>query len=174
MPSSSRDLVFDDLNHSDPLPSTGGWGTSCDGRLSARIYAFLFRCYALFFWLSMLIGSTHGMILKGPILFWNEVKPDPRCGIPEWGVFFLIVFLLGFYEGSRAFQKGFSPMLVFRTWELSLSRDPVLMEILETFFSTTSQRIQETDESRLQNNLTLNSIQPIIPLSDELNSTYPG
>jgi len=81
---------------------------------ASKFYRFCFRFWSLFFWLSMLLGATHGMISKSLIFYRSSGKT-----FEDYLLYFFTVLFFARYEAYQGFQNGFSPVLVLRTYELS-------------------------------------------------------
>ena len=97
------------------------------------LYVYAYRFWALFFWIGCLLGSVHGLGMKGPVWFYKQLYDQDVINDKDqyfgpytiWhgalGVAILVFFM--YCEGYKGFQRAFSPRLVRRCWEYSLRVD---------------------------------------------------
>ena len=93
-----------------------------------RLYSFVFWMWALLFWVFMLVGGLHGLIVKGPIELVMKREEWTSSGYLEWWAWLILALIIIFFaycEGYRGFQLAFSPMLVKRAYHFSSVTTPV-------------------------------------------------
>jgi len=93
-----------------------------------KVYSVLHWLWTLLFWVFMLVGGLHGLIMKGPIELVQRRQEWVTNGyLLWWGwlILALIIIFMAYCEGYRGFQLAFSPMLVKRAYHFSTVSSPV-------------------------------------------------
>ena len=91
-------------------------------------YSVMFWMWALTFWVAMLIGALHGLIVKGPVALYEKRQEWEDNGSLEWWgwlILGLIIVFFAYCEGYRGFQLAWSPMLVKRAYHFSSVSTPI-------------------------------------------------
>ena len=94
----------------------------------SKIYSFVFWLWALSFWVAMFAGALHGLIMKGPVLLYEQRETWEEEGKLEWWTWLILAIIILFFaycEGYRGFQTAWSPMLVKRAYHFSAINIPV-------------------------------------------------
>ena len=105
-----------------------------------RLYVTLFKVWSLLFWVVMFIGALHGLVIKGPIQFYNNRELWYRNGqlnLIHWISLLLICIFFAYYEGYKGFQLAWSPMLVKRTYHFASMSKPAIT-LTNSFFIDSS------------------------------------
>ena len=133
-------LASNNINENDPLiPS--GYSSNAENinaterhysgiepRSPIKLYSVLFWLWSLLFWVLMMFGALHGLLIKGPIELYKRREEWTIDGYLEWWawvVLALIIIFFAYCEGYRGFQRAFSPMLVTRSYHFSSVTSPV-------------------------------------------------
>ena len=93
-----------------------------------KVYSILHWIWALLFWIFMLVGGLHGLIMKGPVELARKKEEWMENGNLEWWGWLILAIIIIFFaycEGYRGFQLAFSPMLVKRAYHFSSATSPV-------------------------------------------------
>ena len=70
-----------------------------------RLYSFVFWMWALLFWVFMLVGGLHGLIVKGPIELVMKREEWTSSGYLEWWAWLILALIIIFFAYCDVFCK---------------------------------------------------------------------
>ena len=62
-----------------------------------KVYAVLFWLWGLFFWVFMLVGGLHGLIMKGPVELARKREEWVSNGYLEWWGWLILAIIIIFF-----------------------------------------------------------------------------
>jgi len=92
----------------------------------SKCYQRIYVSWCIGFWVVMMFGSFHGILIQGPIALYKYIEDasTPPITIIQWIAFFAILFFFGYCEGYKGFQYSFSPLVAIRCFEGAECRSP--------------------------------------------------